>query len=72
MLEGLAYLMNNPRDVPIVSCSNDICGKITVDIEPCNEHGNPLDESELTDEPNDLIGQELHFKMKIEKITNLP
>jgi hypothetical protein len=40
---------------------------------PCDENGGEdLDEDLLPDEPQDLINQSLNFKVKIDKITDLP
>jgi hypothetical protein len=56
MLEGLAYLLDNPRYIPIVSTSNKIVGNIFVNIVPCKEDGNEdLDEDNLPEDPKDLL-----------------
>lgn len=73
MLEGLAYLMDNPRQIPIVATNNKIYGQIELNIVPCDEEGNEdIDEDLLSDEPMDLVNNTLDFKVKISKITNLP
>jgi hypothetical protein len=73
MLEGLAYLLDNPRDIPIVSTSNKIVGKVFVNIVPCEEDGNEdLDEDSLPDDPKDLLNTEIFLKVKISHIENLP
>jgi hypothetical protein len=35
MLEGLAYLIDNPREIPIVAPNSSIVGKININIVPC-------------------------------------
>ena len=56
MLEGLAYLMDNPRKVPIVATNSKIYGTLDINVVPCDENGDEeLDEDILTDDPNDLI-----------------
>ncbi len=56
MLEGLAYLMDNPREIPIVATNNQICGQIHLNVVPCEEDGNEdLNEDMLTDDPTDLL-----------------
>ena len=40
---------------------------------PCEENGNEeLDEDNISDNPEDLIGNQIDFKVIIENITNLP
>jgi hypothetical protein len=78
-LEGLALMLSCLDDerpfLPIVSAStSEICGKIYMNITPCLEDGeedlgdDPLED----DDPNNLEGKELHFKVKIDKLTDLP
>ena len=56
MLEGLAYLMDNPRKVPIVATNNKIYGQVDINVVPCDENGDEeLNEDLLTDDPMDLI-----------------
>ena len=73
MLEGLAYLMDNPRKIPIVATNNKIYGQLEINVVPCTEDGNEeLDEETLTDDPMDLLNNTLDFKVKISQISNLP
>lgn len=66
MLEGLAYLMDNPRKIPIVATNNKIYGQLEINVVPCTEDGNEeLDEDMLTDDPMDLLNNTLDFKVKI-------
>ena len=52
MLEGLANLIDNPREIPIVATNNSIVGKIFINLVPCDKYGNEeLDEDLLPDEP---------------------
>jgi len=56
MLEGLAYLMDNPRDIPIVATNNKIYGLLHINVVPCDENGDEeLNEDLLTDNPMDLL-----------------
>lgn len=58
MLEGLAYLMDNPRQIPIVATNNKIYGTLHINVVPCDENGDEeLNEDILTDDPQDLINQ---------------
>ena len=36
MLEGLAYSIDNPRDIPIVAPDSSIVGKISINLVPCD------------------------------------
>jgi hypothetical protein len=74
VLEGLCLMMDNPRNVPIVSMlTNEIVGEVHINAVPCDENGNEeFEEEDLTDDPMDMLNKELHFKIKIDKITNLP
>lgn len=73
MLEGLAYLMDNPRDVPIVATNNQIYGQLHINLVPCEQDGNEeIDEDLLNDDPQDLLNQSLDFKVQISHISNLP
>jgi len=48
-------------------------GEIHMNIIPCDENGNEdLDEEMIPDEANDLLNKRLDFKVKIDKLTNLP
>ena len=56
MLEGLAYLIDNPRKLPIVSTNNTIVGEITINIVPCEEDGSEdINEDLVPDDPKDLL-----------------
>lgn len=73
MLGGLPYLLDNPRQVPIIAPNNDVHGQIHMNIVPCDDTGNEdLDEEQMPDEPEGLLNERLDFKVKIEKLTNLP
>lgn len=73
MLGGLPYLLDNPRAVPIIAPNNSVHGEIHLNVVPCDPDGNEeLNEDLMTDDPKDLIGNQLDFKVKIEKLTKLP
>jgi len=64
MLEGLAYLMDNPRSLPIAAANGDICGELHMNVVPCDESGaEELDDDQLTDDPKDLLNKTLDFKV---------
>ena len=71
-MEGLAYLMDNPKDMPIIG-TDKIVGRMHLNLVPCTQDGNEdLDEDQLPEEPYDLIGESLDFKVKISSIYDLP
>ena len=73
LLGGLPYLMDNPRKIPIIATNSKVYGQLSINVVPCAEDGNEsLDEDEISDEPEALIGNSLDFKVKIENVTNLP
>lgn len=73
LLAGLPYLLDNPRTVPIIAPNNDVHGEIHMNVVPCTETGDEeLDEEQMPDEPEGLLNERLDFKVKIEKLTNLP
>lgn len=73
MLEGLGYLMDNPRVIPIMATNHEIYGQVHINVVPCDENGNEeLDEELLPDDPMDLLNQELNFKVQITHISSLP
>ena len=72
-LEGLSYLLDNPTEINIVATNSEVIGKLQMNLVPCDENGcEDLDEDLLPDEPQDLINKSLNFKVKIDKIIDLP
>lgn len=58
--------MDNPCKVPIIAPSNDVYGEIHMNVVPCDANGNEeLDEDAMTDNPEDLLNEQLDFKVKI-------
>lgn len=69
-LEPLAYLMNNPTTSSIISCNGQCLGSLVTDIIPVDDDGNIFEE--IPDEPYELIGQPLNFKINIKEAKDLP
>ena len=64
--------MDNPKDMPIIG-TGKIVGRMHLNLVPCTQDGNEdLDEDQLPEEPYDLIGESLDFKVKISSIYDLP
>lgn len=74
-LKSLGYLMENPMDLKILGNERgDVCGTISVDVVPTDKTGVPDEAPEdiLPDEPEDLIGQRIDFKVLVKKAAGLP
>jgi len=69
-LEPLAYLMNNPTTSSIVSSNGHCLGSLVTDIIPVDDDGNIFEE--IPEEPYELIGQPLNFKINIKEAKDLP
>ena len=69
-LEPICYLMSNESEIGIISNDGIINGEITIDIIPHDDSGNEYDE--VPEQPNELIGQNLSYKVNIIKIRNIP
>ena len=61
--------MENPSESSIISLKGNPVGKISLNIIPVDENGNEFDE--VPDEPIDLIGQNLLYKVVISKCYDL-
>ena len=69
-LEPLAYLMNNKFCIGIISNKGNTVGKLDVDVIPYDQDGSEYDE--VPDQPKELIGQSLNFKVCIYKCSEIP
>ena len=67
-------MIDNPCEISLLGSSEGPCGKLAVNVVPIDENGyTPEDEEfELIDEPSELLGKSLKFKIMIEKASNLP
>lgn len=72
-LEPLAYLMDNPTSVSIVSSTSQICGKLEINVSPVDTDGeSEVPEDNFPDDPMDLLGQRIDFVVEIKKAIDLP
>jgi hypothetical protein len=69
-LEPLAYLMSNPSVSSIISVNGICMGSLSIDIVPHDEDNNEYDE--IPEDPNELIGQPLYFRVEIKECKDLP
>ena len=65
-MESLAYLIDNPAEIHLVSDSGTI-GKLNVNIVPLNEEGEAItDEDDIIEDPTELLSKRLDFTISIE------
>ena len=69
-LEPLSYLIGNQSDIAIISPNGNMIGKLDVDVAPHDEEGNEFDE--VPEDPSELIGQCLQYKVCIYQVKNIP
>ena len=70
-LEPITYLMSNKNELSIINpFTGKFMGSVTIDIIPHDENNNEFDE--VPESPNELIGQNLFYKVVISHIKNLP
>ena len=62
--------MNNPTTSSIISSNGQCLGSLVNDIIPVDDDGNIFEE--IPDEPYELIGQPLNFKINIKEAKDLP
>ena len=69
-LEPVTYLLSNRSEISIVSPDGVIIGKLEVDVVPHDEEGNEYEE--VPENPSELIGQCLMYKVCIFNLKSLP
>lgn len=69
-LEPLVYLMNNLTTTSIISPNGEQVGNLTIDVIPFNEDDAEFDE--VPDSPEELIGQQINYKVYIKEAKGLP
>mmetsp|Transcript_1342 Transcript_1342/g.848 ORF Transcript_1342/g.848 Transcript_1342/m.848 type:complete len:167 (-) Transcript_1342:507-1007(-) len=73
LLKPVAYLLDNPCTISIVSETSDINGKLEVNIIPTDSNGDiDIPDELIPDEPKDLIGQRIDFQVHIIRAYDLP
>jgi|Transcript_2891 hypothetical protein len=75
-LNALANMVEFAADTSILSVFGQVQGKMHVEINPCDRNGNtgPWDDEEddldpFVDDPNDLLGKDIEFEVKISNVT---
>lgn len=79
-LKNLGYMMDNELKAKILSSegTEGQRGELTIKYWPCNAAGEDLDENNdadmelMVDDPKDLCGKEINFRVEIEKAEGLP
>ena len=68
-LEPVAYLISNRTTLPIISPTGNKVGELDMDIIPHDDNGCEFDE--VPEQPNELIGQPLRYKVCLYKLSGL-
>jgi len=71
-LTSLAYLIEVEESLAITDYKGNSCGHLAVHLVPCSAKGQLLDDDDFVEDPSELIGQSLHFKMGIQYARGLP
>ena len=69
-LEPLSYLISNKSELAIISPNGNMIGKLEADVFPHDDEGNEFEE--VPENPNELIGQCLQYKICIYGVKNIP
>uniref|UniRef100_H2YJV4 Kinesin-like protein 6 n=1 Tax=Ciona savignyi TaxID=51511 RepID=H2YJV4_CIOSA len=70
-LQSLAYLMDMEDNVAIRSYRGNEVGLLSIEAQPCSQDGSPLVD-ECVEDPTELVGQNLQFKIKVKKALDIP
>ncbi|XP_066301763.1 kinesin-like protein KIF28 isoform X1 [Branchiostoma lanceolatum] len=70
-LQSLAYLIDLEENLAITDYRGAENGHLEVKIEPCAQDGSLL-EDEFAEDPEDLIGNPMHFQLKVPHARGLP
>lgn len=74
-LEPLGYLIDNPSQISLIGSTFKTHGNLFVNIIPLGPEGQPIEEmqdDQIPEEPEDLLGQEIKFVINIDKAADLP
>ncbi|XP_064648285.1 kinesin-like protein KIF28P isoform X2 [Lineus longissimus] len=70
-LQSIGYLIEVEENLTITDFKGNEQGHMVVEIRPCNKQWADLDD-EFVDDPIELVGKDLYFKLKIQNILGLP
>ncbi|XP_078483346.1 kinesin-like protein KIF28 isoform X2 [Ciona intestinalis] len=70
-LQSLAFLMDMEDNVAIRGYRGNELGLLSVEAQPCSHDGCPLVD-ECVEDPDELVGQNLQFKIKVKKALDVP
>jgi len=71
-LSSLGYKIELEENLAISDYKGTELGHLKVEIEPCNKDGSVLDDDDFLEEPSEMIGGDLNFKVKIPSARGLP
>lgn len=67
-MDHLLQLIDNPSTINLVSMKHhELCGKLEVNIAPCDEMGSSRPSNLVIESANDLIGEQIDFNLQIGK-----
>ncbi|KAL3831683.1 hypothetical protein ACJMK2_023406 [Sinanodonta woodiana] len=72
ILQSLSYKIDADETLSITNHKGQEQGHMEVEMVPCNEKGQALSEDDFVDDPSELVGNPLHFKIKIKCLRGLP
>lgn len=71
-LKSVAYFIQAKAQFEITDVRGNEVGILSVEVLPCDAKGVPLTEDEFVENPNTLIGEDLHFIFKINNARGIP
>eukprot|EP00794_Sanderia_malayensis_P003504 gene3504-4004_t len=71
-LSSLGYKIELEENLAIADYKGVELGHLQVEIEPCTNNGRPLDDDDFVEDPHEIIGGDLNFKMKIPCARGIP
>ena len=74
-LKNLSYMLDNELEAKIMSTEGNegVRGKLAIKYYPCDASGEGEPDDELlVEEPNELLGKEIHFRVEIDRAIDLP
>jgi kinesin family protein 1 len=70
-LRSLAYMVESDEQLPVTDFKGQERGQLSVGLYPCTPQGKEIT-GEFVDSPQDLVGKNLSFKVKIHSAVGLP
>lgn len=65
IIKSLGYLIETQEKLPITDFKGNDEGYLQVEINPCNAKGGEIDDNDFVEDPKELVGKSLNFKILI-------